>query len=101
MHYLYILYSPLFDRYYIGESVNIQERLSQHNSHHYTHASTSFTSDWIIAIHYSLQNRKEALIIEKYLKSLKSKKFLRALHQDIEAQTKFKESIEKKFNIIL
>jgi len=34
MHYLYILYSENIDRYYTGQSANIDQRLKKHNNGH-------------------------------------------------------------------
>ncbi|MCA6477398.1 MAG: GIY-YIG nuclease family protein, partial [Chitinophagaceae bacterium] len=30
MHFVYVIYSPSADSYYIGETVNVEERLIQH-----------------------------------------------------------------------
>jgi len=37
-HYVYIIYSPSRDWFYIGETCNVQQRLEQHNSGFYSGA---------------------------------------------------------------
>jgi putative endonuclease len=48
MHSVYILYSPLMDTFYVGQSVNAHHRTFQHNQHYYPRASTIKASDWQI-----------------------------------------------------
>ena len=45
-HFVYIIYSETFQRYYTGESVNPAERLKQHYSGFYESSSTCSISDW-------------------------------------------------------
>jgi len=39
-HFVYIIYSESFDRFYVGETVNVEERLRQHNTGFYNTSST-------------------------------------------------------------
>jgi len=34
MHFEYVFHSPSAGRYYIGETVSVEERLAQHRDHH-------------------------------------------------------------------
>ncbi|MBO9620742.1 MAG: GIY-YIG nuclease family protein [Niabella sp.] len=99
MHFVYILYSPAYDRFYIGETSDVPGRTLQHNSKHYTQASTSFTNDWRTVLTWKLNNRSDALIIEAYLKSMKSKKYLRMLCSDNNALETFNRRVFEKFQI--
>ena len=101
MHYVYILYTAAYDKFYIGETCDVVGRLQQHNSKHYKHSSTGFTSDWRVALTWTLANRSPALILESYLKSMKSKKFIRQLCADADALNAFNNSVTEKFNIQL
>jgi putative endonuclease len=73
--YIYILYNKLADKYYIGITQNVNQRLSEHNSLQ-SHYTGKIKGDWILV--YSrfyklkLQARKE----EIRLKKAKNKKYL-------------------------
>ena len=78
MFYVYILYSTEFDKYYIGQTIDVLARLERHN-----HGSEKATSPYIPwALHWFTQkeSRAEAMILEKKLKNL-SKKRLREFIQ--------------------
>ena len=49
MHFVYVIYSPLADSYYIGETVNVEERLIQHCQHTYAGSYTKIADDWEVA----------------------------------------------------
>ncbi|WP_394800393.1 GIY-YIG nuclease family protein [Niabella pedocola] len=99
MHFVYILYSPTYDKFYIGETSDVEGRTLQHNSKHYHHASTAFTSDWKPLQTWKLPNRTAALIVEAYLKSMKSKKYLRLLCSDSNTREAFNTRVFEKFQI--
>jgi putative endonuclease len=40
MHFLYIIYSPKTDKFYVGETTNVDKRLEVHNSHTFNRAFT-------------------------------------------------------------
>ncbi len=67
MFFVYILYSSRFDRYYIGLSINCENRLKQHNSG--KSKSTKPFIPWIIIYKEEFKTRIEARKREKYLKS--------------------------------
>ena len=99
MHFVYIIFSPSFHRFYVGESVDPSTRLIQHNSHFFKSASTSFTNDWTIVLTFSVPNRSSARIVESYIKSMKSKKFISNLVYDQDFFFAFVTIIKNKFNI--
>ncbi|MBU3820559.1 GIY-YIG nuclease family protein [Flavobacteriaceae bacterium XHP0103] len=67
MIFVYILYSKEFDRFYVGMTYNLENRLSQHNTGQVK--STKPFLPWKIIHHESHPNRLEARKREKYLKS--------------------------------
>ena len=74
-HYLYILYSPKHDKYYIGETNDILQRIQTHNS---TDRNT-FTAKyrpWEIVALFEIKNRSIARQCERFIKKQKSKKFI-------------------------
>ncbi|MCX6249378.1 MAG: GIY-YIG nuclease family protein [Bacteroidetes bacterium] len=48
MFYVYILYSQSLDSFYIGQTMDIELRLSEHNTNKYVGSSTRIAKDWTI-----------------------------------------------------
>jgi putative endonuclease len=99
MHYVYILYSPSSGKYYVGESGNVDERLRGHNSGLFIGASTAFANDWKVCLVLKTGDRVGARKIEKYIKSMKSKRFITSLVTNKLYFDYFKELVFKKFRI--
>jgi len=76
MHYLYIIYSSSLDKFYTGETTDIQERLHKHNQHTYQKAFTKAADDWEVKLQKRCQNKDDALYLEQFIKRMKSKKFI-------------------------
>ena len=68
-HYVYILQSLKDNRYYIGESSDVEERLLFHNSGR--QRSTKFRIPFRLILVEEYPNRDEALKREKQIKSWK------------------------------
>ena len=75
--YVYILYSPSHDTFYIGSSENTQQRLKKHLANH--KGFTSKAKDWIISYTESFAQKSIALKREKQLKAWKNKTRIRQL----------------------
>ncbi|KAF2329731.1 GIY-YIG nuclease family protein [Flavobacterium ginsenosidimutans] len=75
MHYLYILYSSSTQKFYIGETNNIDERIFKHQNHFYANSFTKIASDWEVVLTFMCDNKSEALYLEKFIKRMKSKVF--------------------------
>ncbi len=71
MFYVYILFSDKFDRFYIGQTNNIESRLLRHNKGYVK--STKAYKPWDLIHTERFSSRSDALKRESYLKSLKSK----------------------------
>ena len=67
MFYVYILYSKNDDRFYVGMTANIQQRIRDHNSGR--NKSTKPYRPWIVVHTDVFQNRTDARRREKYLKT--------------------------------
>ena len=76
MHYLYIIYSDSLNKYYVGETPDVDVRLAQHNSHYFKNNFTRSANDWKILLKYPCENKHEALFLEKFIKKMKSRKFI-------------------------
>ncbi|TYB76469.1 GIY-YIG nuclease family protein [Bizionia myxarmorum] len=69
--YLYILYSKIIDRYYIGHTSGaIEERLRKHNTNHKGY--TGHSNDSIIVYSETFTNKLEAYARERTIKKQKS-----------------------------
>ncbi len=68
---VYILYSPIKDKYYIGFSSNLAERIIRHNQK--SKGFTGNVNDWKIVFTQEFATKTEALAREKQIKSWKSK----------------------------
>ena len=79
MYYLYILYSEIFDKYYVGVTNRPEERLTEHN----TSDRNTFTAKyrpWVIAALFECgETLGEARKIEHFIKKMKSKVFIETL----------------------
>ena len=79
MFYVYILYSERFDKFYIGHTDNLENRVWSHNN---TDRNT-FTSKYrpweIVASFEVTKNRADAMQVEKRSKQMKSKIILKRI----------------------
>ena len=78
-HFVYIIYSPSSDKFYVGETVNVPGRIEQHNSGHYHLASTKFANDWKLFLQIKCESRTHALKLERFIKKMKNRKFYQKL----------------------
>ena len=75
---VYILYSEMLDRYYIGHTtMSAEERLIKHLANH--QGFTGHAKDWIIVYKEYFDDKSEALKRELYIKNKKSRKFIENL----------------------
>jgi putative endonuclease len=81
-YHVYILYSQLADKYYVGFSGDdLYERLRKHNSNH--RGFTGKVSDWQIVFTQKFTEKSEAMKLEKEIKSWKSRKSIERLVKSI------------------
>jgi len=76
MHYLYIIYSEKLNKYYTGESPDLEQRLKQHNSHYFSNNFTKTAEDWRFKLKFPTSSRQEAILLERFIKKMKSKKII-------------------------
>lgn len=77
MHYTYILESSKNNKYYIGSTYNLNERLSFHNSGKVK--STKLYRPWSIYYFEKFENEKDAILRERQLKAWKSRTMIEKL----------------------
>ncbi|MCK4715356.1 MAG: GIY-YIG nuclease family protein [Candidatus Marinimicrobia bacterium] len=71
---VYILYSLIKDRYYIGQTQDVERRLHEHNSRH--SKSTRSGIPWKLVFIREFENRSDAVLFEMQLKRMKSRKYI-------------------------
>ena len=82
MYFIYILYSPKADKHYIGYSIDPFRRIEQHNTT-YSNTFTSKFRPWQLrTIFKCSEHEVDAIQIERFIKSQKSRKFIEKLCQE-------------------
>ena len=78
-YYVYILHSSTIDKYYIGQTSNIDNRLKFHNSLEYNKIWTKRGIPWKLVYMEKCDTRSESLKREKYIKRQKSRSYIEEL----------------------
>jgi putative endonuclease len=77
-YYVYVLFSPTYDRIYIGFSNDVEARFKSHNELA-TKGWTKRFRPWVLVYQEAFASKREALTREKQLKSAKGREFIRKL----------------------
>ena len=78
MYYVYAIHNKNADKIYIGQTKNVQARLTAHNNKHKARSFTAkFEGEWKLIYRESIATRSEAIKREKSLKSAKGREFLK------------------------
>jgi putative endonuclease len=81
MFYIYILYSAVADKYYVGYTNDYERRLVEHNTKPFS-TFTSKCRPWLLkAVFKCGEIESEAMQIEKFIKRQKSRKLIEQLIQ--------------------
>ena len=75
--FVYILYSKKADKFYVGETENVQERIKSHLAG--ISRYTSIADDWVLVHSEEFPTRLEAIKREKQIKRMKSRKYIISL----------------------
>jgi putative endonuclease len=70
MYFVYILYSITKNKYYVGSTSDLDERIKKHNTDH--RGFTGGALDWVIKFVEEYPDRPGALKREKQIKAWKS-----------------------------
>ena len=84
MHYLYILFSPKANNYYVGETNDMIRRMDQHISGFFKGSFTAKAKDWELKLCIEFDDICKARKAEVFLKRMKSRKFIEKLILDSE-----------------
>jgi putative endonuclease len=93
MHSVYIIYSPQLDKYYVGETSDLDRRLTWHNSGEFKGCYSSVVSDWIYFWSLECDNTTVARKIETHIKKMKS----RAYYQNLKKYPEIEQGLLEKF----
>ncbi len=91
MSSIYVIFSEKLGKYYIGETVDVNLRLIQHNTGYFDKSFTSVANDWSLFIVFECESRKQARQIETHIKNMKSKEYIENLKKYPEIILKLKE----------
>ncbi len=77
MYFFYILYSTSIDKYYVGHTSDLVERLKKHNTNH--KGFTGNMNDWKVVYSEQYSTKIEAFAREREVKAWKSRQRIIAL----------------------
>ena len=75
----YIIYSKKLDKYYVGETEDINQRIVLHNTGFFSNSYTSKANDWVLFHSIACETRVQSRAIETHLKKMKSRKYIENL----------------------
>jgi putative endonuclease len=77
-YYVYIIYNESYDKFYIGQTCDLNSRIFEHN-HKLSNYTSRYDGQWILKYFEEYGTRREAMRREKFLKKQKNKAFYKKL----------------------
>ncbi|MBU4310833.1 GIY-YIG nuclease family protein [bacterium] len=79
MYYVYVIWNEEAKKYYIGQTNNLEKRISQHNNSNsaYSKYTKQYKGLWALVYFEEYLTRKEAKKREKYLKNRSGREFIK------------------------
>jgi putative endonuclease len=77
MYTVYAIYNKEAKKFYIGQTVNLETRLEQHNHKSFKGYTSRFDGLWDLVYSEEAGTRVEALTREKQLKSFRGREFIK------------------------
>ena len=71
-YFVYILFSEKLNKFYVGTTTSVEERLVKHNEGFYENAFTKNGVPWIVYLSIECDNSELAYKLEKFIKKMKS-----------------------------
>jgi putative endonuclease len=81
-YYVYILFSDKLQKFYIGTTDDVEQRLLEHNNARYPDAYTVKGIPWTLYLTIVCESSRLAYQIEAFIKKMKSSAFVRRLKED-------------------
>ena len=88
---VYILFSDSIDQFYIGSCKDLKLRLEQHKQNYFTIGFTKRATDWKVYFSIEGLEYQQARKIERHIKNMKSKTYIKNLKKYPEISIKLKE----------
>ena len=82
MHYLYIIYSNEADKYYVGETSDMERRIKEHITGAFKGSFTGRARDWELRLRIEFDDINKARKAEAFIKRMNSRKFIERLIED-------------------
>ena len=77
-HYVYIIYNKKYDKFYIGQTYDLNKRVEEHNNR-LSKYTAKYEGGWEIVHYEKYSSRADALKREGFLKKQKNKDFYRKI----------------------
>jgi putative endonuclease len=77
--FVYILYSASTNKYYVGQTVDLDERIILHNTGEFSHSFTKPGIPWQLYHFIECKSKKQSVAIETHIKRMKSIKYYQSL----------------------
>jgi len=78
MYFIYAIYNSKYNKIYIGQTIDLEQRLRLHNEKEFKDSYTSrFDGKWELVYAEKAIDRKSALKREKELKSYQGRQFIK------------------------
>ncbi len=77
MYTVYAIYNKEVKKFYIGQTVNLEARLEQHNQKTFKGYTSRFDGLWSLTYSEKTDSRFEAMSREKQLKSFRGREFIK------------------------
>jgi len=81
-YFVYILYSEKIDKYYIGYTSDLTQRLDFHNSIEKNKIWSKRGIPWNLVFSHQANSKSDALKLEKFIKRQKSRSFVQRIIAD-------------------
>ena len=86
MFYCYIIYSITADRFYVGYTSDLNERLKKHNTLH--KGFTGYKNDWEYVYIEKFESKDQASFRERQIKNWKSRRLIIALVENYKSSAR-------------
>jgi putative endonuclease len=75
--FVYIIYSEITNKYYVGHTDDLERRLTEHNTSQTRYTQTG--KPWVLKYTETFESRSQATQREREIKGKKSRKYIEAL----------------------
>ena len=99
MHFVYILYNESTDKFYVGETEDMDRRMHEHADAVFKRSYTSYSRGWQLKKVIQVENRIEGRRVESFIKRKKSSVFIQRIIVDANYYNKIKARIFEELGV--